>query len=125
MKGFITSIRVFQFSLAEEFRIGVYGMTQTRDELAKLVQQLIDEKIKERRKELLEEEGDVHEAMSDIDSSTFNILSETKTEDGDTVIKWEAVEYVTTEFTVDEPHRLERKGTLILKKDGSSDLVNW
>ncbi|MHA2141336.1 MAG: hypothetical protein ACXADC_07620 [Candidatus Thorarchaeota archaeon] len=100
-------------------------MTQNRDELVKLVQQLIDEKIKERRKELLEEREDVHEAMSDIDPSTFKILSETVTDEGDTVIKWEVVEFVTTEFTVDEPHRFERKGTIVIKRDGSSELVNW
>jgi hypothetical protein len=75
--------------------------------------------------ELLEERGDVHEAMIGMDASTFKILSETKTEEGDTVIKWEAMDYITTEFTVDEPHEIKRTGTLILKKDGSSNLVNW
>ncbi|MFW9965658.1 MAG: hypothetical protein ACFFEA_00755 [Candidatus Thorarchaeota archaeon] len=71
-------------------------MMRNRDELVTLVHELIDEKFKERHKELLEKRGDVHEAMSDIDPSSFKIPSETKTEDGDTVIKHNVVEYVTT-----------------------------
>jgi len=99
-------------------------MARNRDELAKLVQQLIDEKVKERRGEL-EEQGDFHESMVGFDLSTFRIISETKTENDDTVIKWEAVDYILTEFTVDEPHQIKRTGTLILKKDGASELASW
>ena len=100
-------------------------MTRNLDELAKLVLQLIDEKVKERHRELLEEQEDDHEAMIGIDPSTFKILSETNTEEGDALIKREVVDYITTEFTVEEPHRIRRTGTLILKKDGSSELASW
>ena len=98
-------------------------MTRNRDELAELVQHLLVKKAKERRKAILEKRGDVHEADISIDPSTFKILSETETESGDTIIEWEAVEYVLTEFTVSEPYRFERSGKLILKTDGSSDLL--
>ena len=58
--------------------------------------------------------------MSDIDPYSFKILSET--EDGDTVIKWKVVEFVTTELALDGPHRFERRGILFLRNDGSNEL---
>jgi hypothetical protein len=100
-------------------------MTRNLDELAKLVQHLIDEKVKKRREELMDKHGDIHKAMTSVDPSTFKILSENKNEDGDTVVKWEVVDYITTEFTVDNPHEIRRTGTLILKEDGSSELASW
>ena len=63
--------------------------------------------------------------MSDIDAHSFKTLSETKTEDGDTLIRWNVVEFVTTELTVGAPHRFERKGILILRNDGSNELFYW
>lgn len=98
-------------------------MTQNREKLAELVQQLLVKKAEERRKAILEERGDVHEAEISIDRSTFRILSEAKTESGDTIIKWKATEYVLTEFTVSEPYRFERAGELLLKHDGSAELL--
>ncbi|MFX0055137.1 MAG: hypothetical protein ACFFAX_01250 [Promethearchaeota archaeon] len=39
------------------------------------------------------------------------------------MIKWEAVDYITTEFTVDELHRIKRTGTLILRMGPASYLL--
>ncbi|MFW9803268.1 MAG: hypothetical protein ACFFFC_11475 [Candidatus Thorarchaeota archaeon] len=39
------------------------------------------------------------------------------------MIKWEAVDYITTEFTVDEPHRIKRTGTLTPKMGLASYLL--
>ena len=74
---------------------------------------------------MMEEQGDTHEAMIGFDLSTFRITSEAKTDDDNIVIKWEAIDYITTEFTVEEPHKVKRTRTLILKKDRTSELDSW
>ncbi len=99
-------------------------------ELAKIIERLLNEEAQERKKELLkkrEESGDfiqdVHEADIGIDPSELEILSKTTTEEGHTIVEWKAIEYVLTEFTVDEPYQFEKRGKLLLKKNGEVELL--
>ena len=99
------------------------------EELAKLVQDLLNKEAQERKKKLCEERKksddfikDVHEAYIGIDPDSFKIISTQQLENGDTIIEWEATEYVETEFTVDEPYKFEKKGKLIITSSGESRL---
>ena len=105
-------------------------MERDKQELTKLINQLLYEKTQERKKELLKKRmesdafiKDVHEADISISSDDLEILSETETEDG-VLIEWKAIEYVLTEFTVDEPYQFPRTGKLLLKNDGSAELLS-
>jgi len=100
-----------------------------REEVISLVQQLLDAQLAARKERELEERKesgafiqDVHEARIDIDPKSFTIISQREEANGDLVIEWTTVEYVTTEFTVDEPYEFERKGTLIVHRDGTAEL---
>ncbi len=66
---------------------------------------------------------DVHEADIGISSNDFEILSETETEEGDVIIEYKTIEYVLTEFTVDEPYKFEKIGKILLKKNGDAELL--
>ena len=105
-------------------------MNLTNEELAKLVQDLLNKEAEERKKKLWEERKksddfikDVHEAYIGIDPDSFRIISTQQLESGDTIIEWEATEYVETEFTVDEPYRFEKTGKLLITSEGESKLV--
>jgi len=100
------------------------------NELAKLVERVLNEKAQERKKELLKKRmesdafiKDVHEATIGIDPKEFEILSETTTEEGDIIVEWKAIEYVLTEFTLDEPYKFEKRGKILLKKNGEAELL--
>lgn len=99
-------------------------------QLAALVEQLLNEQAQELKKELLKKRmesddfiKDVHEAHIDIDPASFKIISSSTTDQGDTIIEWETAEYVTTESTVDEPYKFEKRGRLLLKVDGHAELL--
>lgn len=93
-------------------------------EIAKIVEDLLNKRAQERKKELLrkrQEEGgfivDVHEAEIGIDPDNFEIISQHENDDGSILIEWKATEYVLTEFTVDEPHQFIRRGKLLIRDD--------
>lgn len=99
-------------------------------ELAKLIERLLNEKAQERKKELLKKRmesdafiKDVHEADIGIDPKELEILSETITEEGDVIVEWKAIEYVLTEFTLDAPYQFEKRGKILLKKNGEAELL--
>lgn len=105
-------------------------MEMTNEELAKLIQDLLNIEAEERKKKLWEERKksedfikDVHEAFIVIDPDSFKIISTQQLENGDTILEWEAIEYVETEFTVDEPYKFEKKGKLIITSNGESRLL--
>ncbi|UCE11076.1 MAG: hypothetical protein JSW61_03840 [Candidatus Thorarchaeota archaeon] len=98
-------------------------------ELAKIVEKLLNKAAAERRRELLEARKrsddyvrDIHEAHITVDPATFRVTSITE-EEGRTLIEWEAVEYVDTEFTMDEPYEFERSGTLVITAGGKHKLL--
>ena len=100
------------------------------NELAGLIERLLNEQAQERKKELVKKMmesddfiKDIHEADIGIDPNELEILSETTTEEGDVIVEWNAIEYVLTEFTVDEPHKFEKRGKIILKKNGEAELL--
>lgn len=99
-------------------------------ELAGIIERLLNEKTQERKKELMKKRmesddfiKDVHEADIGIDPNELEILSQTTTETGDVIVEWKAIEYVLTEFTVDEPYQFEKRGKILLKKDGAAELL--
>jgi hypothetical protein len=101
-----------------------------KKELADIIERLLNEKAQERKKELMQKrmESDdfikeVHEADIGISENDLEILSKTETEDG-VILEWSAIEYVLTEFTVDEPYQFPRSGKLLLKKDGCAELLS-
>jgi hypothetical protein len=96
---------------------------RNKHELAALVEELLRLKAEARKRKLLAERGDVHEADISINPSEFKIVSESTTDDGNTLIEWQAVEYVLTEFTVSEPYRFERSGKLLIKQNGEAELL--
>jgi hypothetical protein len=100
------------------------------EEIAKLVENLLNEAAQERKKKLIEERmkssdfiKDVHEAYIGIDSDSFKIISKQQDEIGDLIIEWEAIEYIETEFTVDEPYKFEKSGKLLIRKNGEAELL--
>ncbi len=98
-------------------------MKTSKGEIAAIVENLLKLEAEERRRKLLAERGDVHEADISIDTSSFEILSESTTDDGDTMIEWKVDEYVLTEFTVSEPYKFDKTGKLLLKKNGKAELL--
>ena len=66
---------------------------------------------------------DVHEADIGISSDDLEIHSTSETEDG-IIIEWSAIEYVLTEFTVDEPYKFPRSGKLLLRTNGDAELLS-
>ena len=100
-------------------------------ELARIIERLLNEEAQERKKELMKKRmesddfiQDVHEADIGIDPNELEILSETPTDDGNVIVEWKAIEYVLTEFTVDEPYQFETKGKIILRKNGKAELLS-
>lgn len=105
-------------------------MKRNTHALAEMVQELLRLKAEQRRRELILKRRDsggsiqeVHEADISVDPSSFKVISESTTDDGDTLIEWEVVEYVLTEFTVDEPYRFEKSGRLLIKQNGEAELL--
>ncbi|MHA2424041.1 MAG: hypothetical protein ACXAEF_04590 [Candidatus Thorarchaeota archaeon] len=98
-------------------------MNRSTHELAAIVEELLRLKAEARRRKILAERGDIHEADISLDPSTFKVVSKSTTDDGDTLIEWQAVEYVLTEFTISEPYRFEKSGRLLLKKNGAAELL--
>ncbi|MDF1537637.1 MAG: hypothetical protein P1Q69_01880 [Candidatus Thorarchaeota archaeon] len=105
-------------------------MKHDAKELAKLVEKLLNERAQKRKRELLKKRmesddfiNDVHEAEIGIDPNEFDILSETTTEEGEVILEWNAIEYVLTEFTVDEPYQFHKTGKVLLKKNGNAELL--
>jgi hypothetical protein len=100
------------------------------EEIAQLVQDLLNKEAQERKKKLWEERAksddfikDVHEAYISIDPDSFKIISKKQLENGDTIIEWEAIEYVETEFTADEPYKFEKSGILVITEKGNISLL--
>lgn len=99
-------------------------------ELAGIIERLLNEKAQERKKELMKKRmesddfiKDVHEADIGIDPNELEVLSQTTTEEGDVIVEWKAIEYVLTEFTVDEPYQFEKRGKILLRKNGEAELL--
>ena len=99
-------------------------------ELAGIIERLLNEKAQERKKDLMKKrmESDdfikeVHEADIGINPNELEVLSQTTTEDGDVIVEWKAIEYVLTEFTVDEPYQFDIRGKLLLRKTGEPELL--
>lgn len=106
------------------------GMEMAKEELANLVQDLLNAAAQERKKKLMEERmksddfiKDVHEAYISIDPDSFRIVSKQQLENGDTIIEFETIEYVETEFTVDEPYKFEKYGKLLITAQGEAKLL--
>ena len=100
-------------------------------ELATIVERLLNQAAQERKKELLKKRmesddfiRDVHEAHIGIDPSSFEVVSRQETDDGHTLIEWTAIEYVTTEFTLDEPYKFKLSGKLLIRTDGTAELIH-
>ncbi|MHA1960074.1 MAG: hypothetical protein ACW99U_07585 [Candidatus Thorarchaeota archaeon] len=100
-----------------------------KEELAKIVERLLNKAAAKRRRELMEERKrsddfvrDVHEAHITIDPATFKVIS-IREDEGKTVVEWEAIEYVDTEFTMDVPYEFERAGMLLISSDGKHRLL--
>ena len=111
---------------------GETTMKYTTKELAKIVEQLLrkqaEEERKQRWKEVMESDAyvkDVHETDTGIDSESFKVISESHTENNDTIIEFEAVQWLYTEFTLNEPHQFKMKGKLLIKKDGKAELIKF
>ncbi|MFX1520556.1 MAG: hypothetical protein ACFFCD_11615 [Promethearchaeota archaeon] len=101
-------------------------MKFTKEKLAKMVGDLLRKRAEEERKRRLEEEEeDVHESDTGIDPESFKVVSDSQTEDGDTIIEFEAVQWVATEFTIDVPYQFNVKGKLLIKKDGKAELIKF
>lgn len=99
-------------------------------ELAGIIERLLNEKAQERKKELMKKRmesddfiKDVHEADIGIDPNELEVLSQTTTEEGDVIVEWKAIEYVLTEFTVDEPYQFEKRGKILLRKNGEAEVL--
>lgn len=104
-------------------------MKFTAEELALIVEHLLKKQAeverKQRWKEVLESDQfikDVHESDTGISSKTLKVISESQTESGDTIIEFEAIQWLETEFTVNAPHQFKMKGKLLLRKDGEAEL---
>ena len=65
----------------------------------------------------------VGEADIGIDPNDLEIISKATTDEGDVIVEWKAIEYVLTEFTVDEPYQFEKRGKIILRKKGDAELL--
>lgn len=105
-------------------------MKITTEELALLVERLLKKRAEEERKrrwkEVMDSDQfikDVHESDTGISSKSFEIISESQTESGDTIIEFEAIQWLETEFTINAPHQFEVKGKLLLRKDGEAELL--
>jgi hypothetical protein len=66
---------------------------------------------------------EVHESSTGISSNSFQLISENQNKQGDTIIEFEAVQWLETEFTVNEPHQFKVKGRVLIRKDGTIDLI--
>lgn len=106
-------------------------MKLNKKELADLLERLLNEKAQERKEELLKQRmesddfiKDVHEAQIGIDFKELEVISETVNDEGDIIVEWKAIEHVLTEFTVDEPYQFEKRGKILLKKNGEAELLS-
>ena len=105
-------------------------MNYTSEELCQIVEQLLRKKAEEERKQRWNEVRnsdafiqDVHESSTGISSESFQIISESQNKQGDTIIEFETVQWLETEFTVNEPHQFKVKGRLLIRKDGTIELI--
>lgn len=107
-------------------------MKFTATELAKIVQRLLrkqaEEERKQRWKEVMDSDAyikEVHETSTGINSESFKVISEIQTESGDTLIEFESIQWLDTEFTVNEPHQFPVKGKLLIRKEGDAELIQF
>ena len=107
-------------------------MNFTPKELAKKVEQLLhkqaEEERKQRWKEIQESDAyikEIHESSTGISHNSFKIISESQTEQGDTIIKFVTVQWLETEFTINEPHEFKVEGKLLIRKDGTFELLQF
>lgn len=91
----------------KDYSNGEIEVKFTTSELAKMVGDLLRKRAEEERKRRVEEGEDVHESDTGIDPESFKVVSESQTEDGDTIIEFEAVKWVATEFTIDVPYQFD------------------
>ena len=107
-------------------------MKFTTIELAKMVEQslrkIAEEERKQRWKQVMESDAfikDVHETITGINYDSFKIISEKQTENNNTIIEFETIQWLETEFTINEPYQFKRKGTLLITKDGKAELIEF
>ncbi|MEX2720380.1 MAG: hypothetical protein Q6362_003040 [Candidatus Wukongarchaeota archaeon] len=107
-------------------------MKFTTEELVKMVEQslrkIIEEERKQRWKQVMESDAfikDVHETIIGINYDSFKVISEKQTKNNDTIIEFEAIQWLETEFTINEPYQFKRKGKLLITKDGKAELIEF
>ncbi len=105
-------------------------MKKSKYEIAMLVQELLELQIEEQRRrrwtDKLRYGGRpnivTHDSV-DIDPSGFRIISQTKNQDGDTLIEWEAEGHVKSSLIVSRMDTVRRSGTLIIRSNGDAELL--
>lgn len=107
-------------------------MNYTTIELAKMVEQslrkIAEEERKQRWKQVMESDTfikDVHETITGINYDSFKVISEKQTKNNDTIIEFEAIQWLETEFTINKPYQFKRKGTLLIRKNGKAELIEF
>jgi len=104
----------------------------TPKELAKIVEQILHKQAEEERRrrsrEVQESDAyikEIHESSTGISPESFRIITESQTEHGDTIIEFEVVQWLDTEFTVNEPHQFNVEGKLLIRKNGTFELLQF
>ena len=107
-------------------------MKYTTEKLVKMVEQslkkIAEEERKQRWKQVMESDTfikDVHETITGINYDSFKVISEKQTKNNDTIIEFEAIQWLETEFTINEPYQFKRKGTLLIRKNGKAELIEF
>jgi hypothetical protein len=107
-------------------------MNYTTIELAKMVEQslrkIAEEERKQKRKQVMESDTfikDVHETITGINYDSFKVISEQQTKNKNIIIEFKAIQWLETEFTVNEPYQFKRKGTLLIRKNGKAELIEF
>ena len=107
-----------------------YPMTRNKYELAEMVEDLLNRNLEARRRRLWAERlmrggriRDVGKNEVDIDPAAFKIISSQVSEDGDTIIEWEAVGFIKSSLPFRGPSTVKRSGTLVIPRNGEPELL--
>jgi len=105
-------------------------MTRNKYELAILVEGLLNKKLEAKRRNLWADSllrgGRIRDVGKDevgIDPSAFTIVSTSTSENGDTIIEWEATGFVKSSLPFRGPSTVKRSGTLLIRRNGEPELL--